>query len=663
MRRQHFGVAVSFITAATSLLPISAYAAAAAADNNPLHIDEIIITASPLARDRFDVVQGTSVLTGDELAAALKPSIGETLASEPGVTSTFFGPYASRPIIRGFDGDRIRILFDGIGAIDASSVSPDHQTAGDAAGAERIEVLRGPATLLYGSSAIGGVVNIIDGRIPSEVPANGYHGHLMGGYGSNAAERFVNGGTEVNVTDGLMLHADGGWRKTGDYKVPGFAGPAAQADGIEGRVRNSDGRTAHGTGGASYVFEDGVLGAAVERFASNYGSPAEDDVRLDMKQTRVDLKGEFRDLGEVVTTVRVRGAYGDYRHQELEGDAIGTTFTNRGWEGRIEAMHAPLGPISGIFGVQYRNRDFAAVGDEAFTPASKTRQFAGFLLESAAIGPIKLEGGGRVEGTRILLEDNTRRAFTSGAFSGSAAYEFAGETLIGVTASWTQRAPTAEELFSEGPHLATDQFERGNPDLGQEHATNIEVTFKRNAGPLTGSLGLYRTWFDNYVFAERTGEEEDGLPVFAFAATKARFTGLESEVALSVLHDAHYALSFDAGLDFVRATNVTAGEPLPRTPPLRYRLGTDMRWTIVEGRVEVTGSADQNRISPFETATDGFTFLNARVGISPFADRDVQIVLQAQNLTDAAARPHTSFLKDAAPMPGRDIRLYLRASF
>ncbi|MGE3332844.1 MAG: TonB-dependent receptor [Rhodospirillaceae bacterium] len=663
MRRQHFGVAVSFIAAATSLIPISAYAAASAADTNTLHVDEIIITASPLGRDRFDVVQGTSVLTGDELAAALKPSIGETLASEPGVTSTFFGPYASRPVIRGFDGDRIRILFDGIGAIDASSVSPDHQTAGDALGAERIEVLRGPATLLYGSSAIGGVVNIIDGRIPTEVPANGYHGHLMGGYGSNADEKFVSGGTDVDVASGLMLHADAGWRKTGDYKIPGFASPEAQAEGIEGRVRNSDGRTTHGTGGASYVFENGVLGAAVERFTSNYGSPAEEAVRLDLKQTRVDFKGEMHDLEGFIASVRARGAYGDYQHQEIEGGAVGTTFTNQGWEGRIDAVHAPLGAITGTFGVQYRNRDFAAIGEEAFTPASKTRQFAGFLLESAAIGALKFEAGARVEGTRISLEDNTRRAFTSGAFSGSAAYEFAAQTLVGVTASWTQRAPTAEELFSEGPHLATNQFERGNPDLRQERATNLEMTFKHNAGPLTGSVALYRTWFDNYIFADQTGEAEDGLPVFAFSATKARFTGLESEVALSVLRDASYALSFDAGLDLVRATNAAANEPLPRTPPLRYRFGTDMRWTIVEARLEVVGAASQNRISPLETATKGYTFVNARLGVSPFADSDIQIVLQAQNLTGAAARPHTSFLKDVAPMPGRDVRLYVRASF
>lgn len=684
MRRQPIGVAVlSSMMAATSFTAITA-AQAAEADDNRLHIDEIIISASPIVRDRFDVVQGTSVLAGERLAAALRPSIGETLASEPGVTSTFFGPYASRPIIRGFDGDRIRVLFDGIGSIDASSVSPDHETAGDAMSAERVEVLRGPATLLYGTSAIGGVVNIIDGRIPEDRPDAGYHGHLIGGYGSNADERFVSGGGDVDVANGLMLHADGSWRKTGDYKVPGFASAEAAAEGIEGRVENTGGRTTNGTGGLSYIWENGVFGAAVQRFTSNYGvaghhhhhheEEGEEEeegevgheetlVRIDLNQTRADFKAELRNLGAFITTVRARAAYGDYEHKELEGPEVGTVFTNEGWEGRLEAIHAPVGPLNGIFGVQYRTRDFAAVGEEAFTPPSVTRQFAGFLLESAEFGALRLEAGMRVEGTRIALPTGARRNFTSTAASGSVAYEFAPDTLLGVTASWTERPPTAEELFSDGPHLATNQFERGNPALTEEDAVNLEVTLRRGVGPVTGSISVYRTWYDRFIFADQTGAEEDGLPVFQFAATDARFTGLESEITVQAIDEATYGLSFDASLDLVRATNVSTGTPLPRIPPLRYRIGLDGRWNAWDARVEVAGAAAQDRVAPLETSTDGYAFLNARLGVSPFEDRDIQLVLQAQNLTNASGRPHTSFLKDLAPLPGRDVRLYLRASF
>jgi iron complex outermembrane receptor protein len=678
MLRKYFGVAAMSMVAATNVYP--AVAQSAAPEENSLHIDEIFITASPLSRDRFDVVQGTSVLTGDRLAAALRPSIGETLSSQPGVSSTFFGPFASRPIIRGFDGDRIRVLFDGIGSIDAASVSPDHQTAGDSMGAERIEVLRGPATLLYGTSAIGGVVNIIDGRIPQEVPARGYHGHAIGGYGTNANERFVSGGADANVANGLMIHADGSWRKTGDYSIPGYASEEAEEEGILGRVENTGGRTASGVGGASYVWENGVIGAAVQRFTSNYGVAGhsehheegeegheeeehEDEAAHDETLVRIDLKRTRIDLGSFITTVRARAAFGDYQHQELEGADIGTTFTNEGWEGRLEAIHASLGPLNGIFGIQYRTRDFAAVGDEAFTPPSETSQFAGFLLESAVIGRWRLEAGGRLEGTRISLQDGSRRKFTSAAASGSLAYEFATDTLIGATISWTERPPTAEELFSEGPHLATNQFERGNAALGEEQAVNFEVTLRRAVGPLTGSVSLYRTWYDRFIFAQETGAEEDELPVFQFTAVDARFQGLESEVTLQVIDEPTYGVAFDAGLDVVRATNVTAGEPLPRIPPFRYRFGMEARWQALNGRIEVAGAAAQNRISPLETSTDGYTFLNARLGYKPFEDQEVQFVLQAQNLTNASGRPHTSFLKDIAPLPGRDVRLYLRVSY
>lgn len=544
--------------------------------------------------------------------------------------------------------------------------------------------MRGPATLLYGTSAIGGVVNIIDGRIPLERPERGYHGHLLGGYASNAEERFASGGADIDIAGGLMIHADGSWRKTDDYQIDGFASPEAEEEGVEDRVENTSGRTTSGVGGLSYIWENGVLGASVQRFTSNYGVPGhhhhheegeegeeqeeevpheETLVRVDLEQTRVDLKGELTDLGSFVTTVRARAAFGDYEHRELEGTEVGTVFTNKGWEGRLEAIHAPLGAFNGIFGVQYRKRDFAAVGEEAFTPPSNTRQFAGFLVEGAEMGDIRLEAGARIEGTRIELDDGTRRSFTSSAFSGSAAYEFVPDTLVGFTVARTERPPTAEELFSDGPHLATNQFEVGDPNLGEERAVNLELTLRRAAGVLTGSVSVYRTWYDDFIFSSETGEEEDELPVFQYAATKARFTGLESEVTLTAVNEPDYGLAFDGGVDFVRATNVTTGEPLPRIPPFRFRVGMEGRWQAWDGRIELVGTGPQNRTAPLETRTEGYALVNARIGFRPLADYDVQFVLQGQNLTDELVRQHTSHLKDLAPLPGRDVRLYLRAAF
>ncbi len=685
------GTTAAVLMASTALCSaMSARVLAGEAAPAAASINEILVTASPTGTSRFDVVQGTSILTGDALADALRGSIGETLSDQPGMSSTFFGPFASRPIIRGFDGDRIRVLFDGIGSIDASSISPDHQTAGEPGGAERIEILRGPATLLYGTSAIGGVVNIIDGRIPDAIPGGGYDANFIGGYGTNARERFVNGGTDVALGGGLVLHGEGAWRKTGDYRISGFASPEAEEEGIRGRVENSSGRTAQGTAGLSYVWENGLFGLAAGRFESNYGSPAahahehdeheeegdedhddheeedlareEEIVRIDLAQTRIDGKGELRNLDGPVTTARFRFAWGDYKHTELENGAVGTVFSNRGWEGRIEAVHAPLAGFDGVFGVQYRKRDFSAIGAEAFVPETETRQTGLFLKEAAEFGQWRVETGARVEFTVI---DNpvaaAKRSFTSAAFSGALSYELVKDTLAGVIVSWTQRPPTAEELFSNGPHLATNQFEIGDPALRQEEALNIEATLRRRAGPVTGSVGVYRTWYDRFIFSKETGAEMDELPVFQIGESAARFSGIDSEVVWEVFRDGDRGFSIDGGVDYVRAVNTALGEPLPRIPPLRFRLGADVDWSIMSARIEVQGAGTQTRVAPLETRTDNYAFLNARLAFKPFSGRDLRFVIQGRNLANTAARPHTSFIKDVAPLPGRDVRFYIQA--
>jgi iron complex outermembrane receptor protein len=647
-----------------------------AADPAGVQIDEIIVSASPINQTRFDIVQGTSILSGADLADALKGSLGETLAKQPGITSSFFGPFASRPIIRGFDGDRIRILFDGIGSIDASSVSPDHQVGGDAAGAERIEVLRGPSTLLYGSSAVGGVVNIIDGRIPDEVPAKGYAGSTSGGYGSNAREGFANGALNVAVGDNFVVHGDGGWRSNKNYGVKGFSGVEAEGEGIRGRVPNSDGETSHVTGGFSYLWDHGVLGAAVERFDSNYGSPSEPGlvadepgedpaaVRIDLRQTRVDGKGEVRDLTGFMTSAQFRFAYGDYEHAELEGAEIGTVFSNEGWEGRIEATHAALGNMEGTFGVQVRRRDFSAVGEEAFVPQTTTKEAAVFMMEQAEFGPVRLEGGVRVQRTSVNNPAAAlKRSFTSLALSAGAGYEFLSNTLIGTTLSWTERPPTAEELFSNGPHLATNQFEVGNDRLGQEDALNLEITLKRQVGVLTGSVSVYTTWYDDFISSQQTGNEVDGIPEFRYEATKARYSGFEAEVGWSIFQSADFNLAMDGKIDVVRATDSAAHQPLPRIPPWQYLVGIDARWRQVAGRLEVQGAGRQHRVAPLETSTSGYTFLNAQVAYEWESDPNLRFVIQGQNLTNVFARPHTSFIKDVAPLPGREVRFYVQATF
>lgn len=672
---------------AASILLI-ANSAVQAQEQTDIHIDEIIVSASPINRDRFKIVQGTSVLSGRNLADALQGSIGETLATQPGITSTFFGPFASRPIIRGFGGDRIRVLFDGIGSIDASSVSPDHQVGGDADNAERIEVLRGPSTLLYGSSAVGGVINIIDGRIPDEVPDDGYEGSVSGGYGTNARQGFASGALDVALGDNFIVHADGGWRKSKDYRIKGFASEEAEEEGILGRVENSGGETSNITGGFAYIWDDGLFGASVSHFDSLYGSPAahgheedeedheegeeeheeeghdEELVSIDLKQTRVDVKGELRGLNRFITSAKLRFSYGDYKHTELEGDEIGTVFTNEGWEGRVEALHAPLGKFTGAFGIQYRDREFAAVGEEAFVPPTDTRQVAGFLVENAEFGPWRVEGGVRAEHTKISVPSiSDSRSFTSYAVSGSTSYALNSATRAGVSVSWTERPPTAEELFSNGPHLATNQFEVGDSSLGVEDAVNLEASLRYRTDVFSGSVSAYSTWYDRFIFSEATGQLEDELPIFQYRAVDARFTGIEVEAQWLIFQQADLNISIDGALDYVRATDTTNDRPLPRVPALEYVAGIDADWKQISTRLELEGAAGQSRVAPLETSTGAYTFLNARIAYEVPQLRDVRFVIRGRNLTNSSARPHTSFVKDVAPLPGRDIRFYVQARF
>ena len=666
-----------------------------------LNLDEIVVTASPIVRERFEIVGGTSVLTGNDLTDAMQLSLGETLAAEPGISSSFFGPFASRPIIRGFDGERVRILFDGIGSIDASTISPDHQIGGDATNAERIEVLRGPATLLYGNAAIGGVVNIIDGRIPADVPENGFAVSATAGYATNAKEGFVSGAADAAIGDNFIVHLDGSWRDNKDYRIKGFASEEAEEEGIEGRVENSGGESTDITGGFAYLWDKGTFGVSVSHFDSQYGSPAghahhedehdhdededhDDDhdedhdedheeegheeeelITIDLKQTRVDMKGEINDLGSFIESARMRFAYADYEHIELEGDeGGGTVFSNEGWELRTEAIHAPIGAFTGAFGLQYRSREFSAIGDEAFVPPTDTDQVAGFLVENATFGRLAVEGGLRLEHTSIKSPTTaSKRSFTAYALSAAASYEITDGTRAGLSVSVSERPPSAEELFSNGPHFSTNTFEVGDPTLGKEDAVNLEFSLRHRSENFSGSIGAYSTWYDGFIYQRFTGAEQDELPEIIFTATDARFMGVEAEFAWQFMETDFFDATVDGSIGYVRATDTTNDQPLPRISPMQYVLGVEASSDQWLGRVEIQGADDQGRVAPGEVRTGGYTFLNAKLAYTWDMEPNIRFVIQGRNLTNKAARPHTSFIKDVAPLPGRDVRFYVKTTF
>ncbi|AUN30000.1 TonB-dependent receptor [Niveispirillum cyanobacteriorum] len=675
------------IGSAVAAAPAMAQQAPTADSSAHDRVEEIIVTASPIGAKRFDILQGTSSLSGEALDRALSTTLGEALDKLPGLSQTAFGSGASRPIIRGQGGDRIRILSGGIGSIDASSTSPDHAPALDLATAKRVEVVRGPVTLLYGNNAVGGVINVLDGRIPIAEPKDGVDGFARIGVGSNADERSLAAGIDARLDGPFVLHLDGFYRQADDYKVPGFLESKVlreeedhehegEEEEAKGRVDNSDLTQKGATAGLSYLGDWGFLGVSASRFDSNYGVPAghshegeegeaeEGPVRIDLGQTRLDLMGEVNQPYGIFETTRVRFGWADYEHKELEGGETGTRFLNKGWEGRIEMVQRAMGNLSGAVGVQASSRNFEAIGDEAFLPPSDTDQMGVFTLQRLDLAPFALEGGVRLERQNVTAGSvDFDRDFTTVSVSAGASRQLGDGWMTGVTLSRTQRAPNAEELLSDGAHLATSTYERGDGTLGKETGLGVEATLKKSGGPVTGSVNLFLTDYDKYIYERLTGAEEEGLPVAQFSATDARFWGFEVEAETTVLRNDQVTVTLDGGVDYVRATDRDNDTPLPRIPALSARAGLGFELATVAARFEGVWTDKQKRIADYELPTNDSMVFNASLDWHPIADRDITLLMELRNLTNEEVRLATSFLKDVLPQPGRDFRLSLRAGF
>lgn len=692
----------------------AAAAQTVAADTSKGGDAEIIITA-PVETSERDVLQGTSVLKGEELARQLRSTIGETLARQPGVSSTSFGPNASRPILRGFQGERIRVLTDGIGSIDVSNTSVDHAVVIDPLLAERVEVLRGPSALLFGSSAVGGVVNVLDRRIPRIVPEKGYRLDAIGTYGSAANERSVAGAGDVAIGDKLVLHADGSYLRTSDLNIgrgfvlardaraaalsqvglPQVVPPgeepidfAATAN-LRNRLPNTAAETWTAGVGASIITDTGSLGISYSHYDSLYGVPIryatevgqeQEAPRIDVVQNRVDLRGEVETGGGFLDRIRFRAGQASYRHFELEPDgAIGTAFYNNGLEGRLELIQANQGGWRGASGVQYLNRQFNVVGDEAFLPRNETDQVGLFTLQSFETGRFRVEGGVRYERSTLVAKTEAedlrffggKRSFDAVSGSLGASYGLTDTVRIGLNGSRTERAPSAEELFANGPHAGTQAFELGDPGFSLERSWGLEATIHAHGDGFSFDASAYYNWFSNYISenqvdqsvceaaAAPSGRDAD-LPCFQYQQADARYYGFEAEASLRVARIGGYTINADLLGDYVRA-DVANGAPVPRIPPLRLLGGIEAQGDKLSGRVEVEHSFKQDRVAAFETPTEDFTLVNASVAFSPFGrDSRTSILVSGNNLFDVIARRHASFLKDFSPLAGRDIRVTLR---
>ncbi|HMO46025.1 MAG TPA: TonB-dependent receptor [Rubrivivax sp.] len=641
----------------------------------------VIVTGNPLRS--ADVAAPANVLSGESLVLRRGTTLGDTLDRLPGLSSSWFGPNANRPMIRGQDGDRIRILSNSGVPLDASALSYDHAVPIDPLVVERIEVLRGPAALMYGGSAIGGVVNTIDNRVP-KAAIDGVGGSAELRYGGPAGERgasaLVEGGGK-----GFALHADGFWRDTDDMKVPWYSRPLP-GGGSErvNTILNSASRSYGGAAGGSMVWDQGFLGAAVDTYRSDYGVVAEPDVTIDMFLNKLTLAGEARDLGGVISAVSGHWLWSDYEHQEIEGGGeVATTFKNRGSDLRLQAEHARLsvggGSLGGVFGLQGESADFSALGEEAFVPSTSTRHAALFVLEEYSLGDAKLSFGGRLAHARIDSDGDgpgqaqfgppQSRSFTPFSAALGGVYKLAPSWRLSANLAYTQRAPTFFELYANGLHVATGAYEQGDPELGQEKGTNLDVALAWKDGANALKVGAFASDFSNYIALLATGQQvpsDEGLvPVYAFSGVPARMFGFELEGNWRLLEGTQQ-LDLDGTLDTMRATNEASSQPLPRIPPARLTLGLNWRLGDWTARVEGSYAAAQDRVPADDPATPSYTLVNLSASYRlRLSDADGLLFLRINNVGNRLAYNATSIatVRPLAPLPGRGVMVGLRLNF
>ena len=670
-----------------------------AASAHPDSDHAIVVTG--VKRTAGDILGGVSVIDAEELSREIRPSIGETLKDQPGVTASSFGPTASRPILRGLQGERVRVLVDGIGSLDLSSSDPDHAPAINPLTAERIEVLRGPSALLFGSSAIGGVVNVIDTRIPRRVPDKPVSANALLSYGSAANERSGNLSLDVPLGGHFVAHADGAYSKYDDLGVGGFllspdlraqalasSEPAIRelAD-LKDKLPNTGGRISDLAAGVAYVDGDLNVGLSLAKHSFRYGVPIrfslDSDVEaeaptIDGRQTRADARVNIP-LGDgPFKLFEFRGGIAKYRHDELEEDgSIGSSFRTRGGELRADLVQNDRGGWTGTSGVQYLGQRIRLDGEEKYLPDSRVRQAGLFTLQSLALGKVRVEGGARVEFAKLSADPDDQiagnggvigttsfsRRFTPVSASLGANYEFAPGWRAGMSLSHSERAPSIDELFAQGPHGGSQSFLFGNPDLAKEKSNAAELSVHRLVGPLHVQGSLYYSRFSNFIYLAPTGAEQDDLPIYEYRQGKARYYGFEIGADAKLGN----ALGLDWGAevvaDAVRASIRDFG-PAPQIPPFRVLGAITASRGQLDGRFEVERVSAQHRTAVNETDTSGYTLVNASLDWHPFAaNPELTLSLQGNNLFDVNARRHSSFLKDYAPLSGRDIRLSARLGF
>ena len=689
---------MKYLFAAVAVAPLIAGMAHAQAEDEVRIEQPVIVTLPGLQRTAGELVSNVAALDRKEIVESLASTLGDTLDRQPGVASTSFGQGASRPVLRGLGAERVQVLTNGIGVIDVSAASPDHQVATDGIDAQKVEILRGPAALVYGGQAIGGVVNVIDGLIMEDLPKRTFGGEAYAA--GNSVNDGTEGGVRVQAVGGpLVLTLTASQRNFDDYDFPGIAesdrlhaleeaeeGEAHEEEAhSSGTLENSFVDTQTYAGGLSWIGETAFLGLAVRRAESQYGLPGsshEHDEEehegeehneealpfIDMEQTRYDLRGGISVDNGFLTNLTVSASQADYTHTEFEGPGEpGTVFVSDGFEGRVEVGHV-LGPVQGEFGIQYADTSLDAIGDEAFIAATDTTSFGVFLYESEDWdNGLGIEGGIRAEQVDLDNRDNGSVSFD--LFSASAGVHRHWESgwFLGAQVAWAERAPNSSELFADGPHLATVQYEIGDSTLGKERGLNLEGTVRWESETASFGVNLFHSDFADFIYLGPTGAVQDDLPVFTFRQQDAQFTGGEAFAEYQLLEGPFKAdWKFDAGLDFVRA-EFDDGSNVPYVPPVTLNAGAEADWGALALGAKLTWAADQDSPGTGQLETDGYVTadLHADLDIARygFGRQGTKLFIEARNVTDEEVRPATSVLKDTVPLPGRNIRAGIRYLF
>ncbi len=635
--------------------------------------EEVVVTSTALRENPLAVAQPTTVVSGDELRRQIASSLGETLSSELGVSSTYFGPSASRPVIRGLGGDRVQVLQDGLASLDVSSLSQDHAVTLESVVSQQIEIIKGPAALLYGSGASGGLVNVVSSRVPTEVPEQPLSGAAEV-RGDTASEERTGALSFDGGAGNFAFHADYFNRDSDDVEIPGFAqsdalrsqliAAGAEPDDVRGHIPNTAGEASGGAIGGSYIGQNALGGLSWSRYETTYGIPGEGEAFIDMKQDRLDGKAEL-DLEGVINKLRLTGAYNDYTHTEFEAPGEpGTIFNQEAYELRFTADHELGGGWRGTAGLQYVDVDFAAIGEEAFVPSSVTQTMSVFAFEERHFDPWTIELGARAEQQKIdIAADLPDYDETAISLSAGAVWQFVDDHVLAVNLTRTQRNPQAAELYANGPHIAAQRFEVGDPDLDQETSITADLSLRHTGERVQWTLSAYYNDYTDFIYANPTGEIEDDLPVFAYLHDGAKFHGFEAELNVPLIDRGDQHLVLRLASDYVRGELDNGGD-LPQIPPLRFGAGLHYDRDAWHIGAQAFYYDKQDKLASNELPTDSFTLAEADASYRlPLGSTSVFVFLKGTNLLDEDARQHASPLKDIAPLPGRSWHIGARAEF